>query len=72
MDNTADLNTLIFQLRPDIVMEGFEDGALLLRLSDRHLIEINPVGQHILELTDGQRNTQQVAEYIGPEVRYFS
>jgi phage baseplate assembly protein gpV len=61
MDNTANLTTLIFQIRPDIVMEGFDDGALLLRLSDRHLIEVNPVGQHILELTDGQRSAQQIA-----------
>jgi hypothetical protein len=64
MDSVADLNTLIYQLRSDIVMEDFDDGALLLRLSDRHLIEINPVGQRILGLTDGKSNTKQVVSFL--------
>jgi hypothetical protein len=64
MDSTVDYNALVFQLRPDIVIETFEDGALLLRLSDRHLIEVNPVGQRILNLTDGQRSALQVAAHL--------
>lgn len=42
-------------------MEGFEDGALVLRLKDRHLLELNPAAQRILEFTDGQRDAAQVA-----------
>jgi len=61
MENTAENPTFKFQLRPDVVMECFDDGALILRLSDRHLIEVNPVGQHILNLTDGGRNAAEVA-----------
>ena len=42
-------------------MEGFEDGALVLRLKDRHLLELNPTAGRILEFTDGQRDAAQVA-----------
>ncbi|MFQ5436737.1 MAG: PqqD family peptide modification chaperone [Anaerolineae bacterium] len=45
-------------------MEGFEDGALLLRLEDRRLLELNTTAQRILELTDGQRNAAQVAALL--------
>jgi hypothetical protein len=61
MENAHDNPTLVLHVRPDVVLEGFEDGALILRLSDRHLIEVNPVGQQILSLTDGQRSAAQVA-----------
>ena len=64
MYSTAEINTLIFQIKSDILMQGFDDGALLLRLSDRHLIDTNQVGQIILELTDGQKNVQQIAEFL--------
>ncbi|MCC7130734.1 MAG: hypothetical protein B6D39_08930 [Anaerolineae bacterium UTCFX2] len=61
MNTKIEFNELVLQLRLDVVMEGFDDGALILRLADRHLIEVNPVGQHILELIDGKRSLAQVA-----------
>jgi hypothetical protein len=42
-------------------MEGFPDGALLLRLGDRHLFELSPTAHQILTLTDGQHTVAQVA-----------
>lgn len=51
----------VFRLRSQVVMEDFEDGALVLRLKDHHLLELNPTTQRILEFTDGQRDAAQVA-----------
>lgn len=47
-----------------MVMEGFEDGALVLRLEDRHLIELNPTAHYILTQTDGKRDAAQVAALV--------
>lgn len=51
----------VFRLRSGVVMEGFEDGALVLRLKDRHLLELNPTAHCILAFTDGKRDAAQVA-----------
>jgi len=52
----------VFRLSSQVVMEGFgEEGALLLRLDDRHLFEINPTAHYVLAQTDGQRSAAQVA-----------
>ncbi len=62
MTNTSfDQSQNVFRLRPQVVMEGFEDGALVLRLKDRHLLELNPTEHCILEFTDGKRDAAQVA-----------
>lgn len=62
MDNVAyEQGTTIFRLCPQVVVEEFEDGALLLRLEDRHLFELNPTAYYILENTNGQRNAAQIA-----------
>jgi hypothetical protein len=57
----AGLAENVFRLCPQVVMEGFEEGALLLRLQDRHLFELNPTAHRVLALTDGQRHAAQVA-----------
>ena len=51
----------VFQLSSQTVMEGFEEGALLLRLDNRHLFELNPTAYYILKQTDGLRTVSQVA-----------
>lgn len=62
MTNTSfDKSQNVFRLRSGVVMEGFEDGALVLRLKDRHLMELNITAQRILEFTDGKRDAAQVA-----------
>ncbi len=65
MTNTSfDQSRNVFRLRSQVVMEGFEDGALVLRLKDRHLLELNPTAGCILEFTDGQRDAAQVADLL--------
>ncbi len=54
----------VFHLCPQAVMESFEDGALLLRLKDRHLFELNPTAHYILAQTDGQHNAPQIATIL--------
>jgi Coenzyme PQQ synthesis protein D (PqqD) len=51
----------VFHLSPTVVMEGFDDGALALRLTDRHLFELNHTAHCLLELGDGQHTATQVA-----------
>jgi hypothetical protein len=60
-DSSPNPNNNVFCLPSHVAMEGFEDGALLLHLEDRRLLELNPVAHHILTQTDGQRNTTQIA-----------
>jgi Coenzyme PQQ synthesis protein D (PqqD) len=54
----------VFRLGPAIAIQGFEEGALLLRLGDRHVFELNPVAQFILAQTDGLRSTGQIAAIV--------
>jgi hypothetical protein len=57
----------VYRRLPDIVIEYFEDGGLLLRLSDRQMIEFNPVGCQILGWTDGQRSAAQTAVLLAEQ-----
>ena len=59
-DVSLDLTNRVFQLCSQVVIEGFEDGALLLRLEDRHLFELNPTAYRLFVLTDGQRSVSHV------------
>jgi hypothetical protein len=63
-DVSFDFADSVFRLCPQAVMEGFEEGALLLRLEDRHLFELNPVTHFILLQTDGQRDAVHVADAL--------
>lgn len=56
-----DFGQAIFRLSPDIALEIFEDGALLLQLTDRSLIEMNAVAGSVLAATDGKRTVAEVA-----------
>ena len=58
---SPDKSRNVFRLRPQVVLEGFEDGVLVLRIKDRRLLELKPTAQRILELTNGQRDAAQVA-----------
>lgn len=57
----------IFCLAPYVVMEGFDEGALVLRLEDRHLFELNSVAHYILALTDGAHRVAEVAAALAAE-----
>jgi hypothetical protein len=51
----------IFSLTSQVVFEPFDDGALLLRLRDRHLFELNQTSREILVRTNGQQSVAQIA-----------
>ena len=50
-----------------MALESFTEGALVLRLSDRQLFELNSTAQRILALTDGQRSAGQVASALAAD-----
>jgi hypothetical protein len=52
--------TLIYRPSQHIALEGFDDGALALRLTDQSLFELNPLAQFILTQTDGRRPVSEV------------
>lgn len=51
-----------YKLSKDTVIEFFDDGALVLNLRDRHLVELSPSAAAIISLLDGHRTPEQVAE----------
>jgi hypothetical protein len=50
-----------YRLDDQAVLECFEDGALVLRVNDRHLFELNITARDILTLTDGARSARDIA-----------
>jgi hypothetical protein len=57
----------IYRLASHVAMESFAEGGLVLRLSDRHLFELNPTALRILELSDGRRRAAEVAAALAEE-----
>ncbi len=47
-DDLFDQTQEVFRLCSHVVMEGFDDSALVLRIKDRHLLELNTTAQRIL------------------------
>ena len=58
---------LILRPAASVVMESFEDGALVLRLNDRHLFELNPTACSVLAHTDGRRSAAEIAILLANE-----
>jgi len=54
----------IFNFSPQVVLESFDDSALVLRLKDRHLFELNQTAREILIRTNGQLSIEQIANKI--------
>jgi hypothetical protein len=52
----------IYKLSKEAVLETFDDGGLVLILPDRRLVELNPSAVEIIQLLDGQRTPEQVAD----------
>jgi hypothetical protein len=61
---TKDSTMPFYKLSNDAVLETFEEGALVLLLRDRHLVELNSSAAEIVSLLDGQRTPEQVATEI--------
>jgi hypothetical protein len=53
-----------YKLSKDAILETFDDGGLVLILTDRRLVELNPTAVDILNLSNGKRTTEQVAAGI--------
>jgi hypothetical protein len=55
MNQLSDSNP-VYWLSTHVAPESFDNGALLLRLSDHHIFELNITAQCNLELSDGYRS----------------
>lgn len=62
--NTRPISRRVFRIREDVAVEGFDDGGLVLRLSDRQFVELDPVALFIVESTDGRRSVAEVAARV--------
>ncbi len=58
---------MVYKIAPQVAVESFEDGALVLKLKERSLTELNPTARDVLALTDGIRSTEQIAESLAQE-----
>jgi len=54
----------LYKLSQNAVLESFEDGGLVLIVPERRLVELNPSAVEIVNLLDGHRTAQQVADEI--------
>lgn len=54
----------LFRVRDDVAVEGFDDGGLVPRLSDRQFVELDPVALFIVQSTDGTRSVGEVAARV--------
>jgi hypothetical protein len=62
----------LFCLNDNVALESFDDGALVLRLHDRHIFELNSTARDILNRTDGNNSVADIVssmakEYHAPE-----
>jgi hypothetical protein len=61
------LKTEIYRLSDQAVMEVFDDGALIMKLNDLTLTELNSTARDILLQIDGSNEIKRVAEFIATE-----
>jgi hypothetical protein len=54
----------LYKLSKDAVLETFEDGGLVLIVTERRLVELNLSAVEIVKLLDGQRTPEQVVAEI--------
>jgi hypothetical protein len=54
----------LYKLSKDAALEIFEDGGLVLIVPERRLVELNPSAVDIVQLLDGRRTAEQVADEI--------
>ncbi len=54
----------IYKLSKDAVFETFEDGGLVLIITERRLVELNTSAIEIVKLLNGHRTSEQVADEI--------
>jgi hypothetical protein len=54
----------VYRINPTVVFESFNEGALVLRLDDRHLFELNSAACVILGQTDGLKTVNEIASKL--------
>ncbi|MFC2065210.1 PqqD family peptide modification chaperone [Chloroflexota bacterium] len=54
----------IYKLYPNILLECFDDGALLMKMEDGQLVELDPVASDMIESSDGFNNVNDIAALI--------
>jgi hypothetical protein len=57
----------IYKLHKHVLVEHFDDGALMLNLANRHLCELNCTAHDALKYLDGQRSVGQIAQFLAAE-----
>jgi hypothetical protein len=53
-----------YKLSKNAILETFDDGGLVLIIPERRLVELNPSAVAIVNLLDGHRTAEQVADEI--------
>ncbi len=61
----------IYQLSDSIYLEQFNDGALVLRMPDRNIFELNLSALKVITLTDGIRSVREVSEIFSKSLNIF-
>jgi hypothetical protein len=61
------MKLITYKLTSDVYLETFDDGALVLKLKDISLTELNVAARDILVYTDGINNIQKVAQHLAEE-----
>jgi len=59
-----DIENHIYKVCPAIKIEYFPDGALVLRLEGRQMLELNVTARDVLIQTDGKRTTAEVTNVL--------
>ena len=62
----------VYQINPRVAFECFPEGAMVLRLEDRHLFELNSSAGTILALTDGTRTASEIAFTLADTDKNFA
>ena len=63
------IDNQVYRPSKQIVIEVFEKSALVLRLTDQHLIELNPIAAAILSMLAGQKSEAQIASTLAKKYK---
>ena len=58
------MSNQFYRIKDMIVIEKFDEGALVLRMPDRIIFHFNLTALKVLDLTDGKRDVQAVSAII--------
>jgi hypothetical protein len=57
----------IYRFKENLYIETFDEGALVLRLSDRNIFQFNLTALKVIELTNSNRDVQTVSTIIAKD-----